>query len=134
MVRSLVAIAAVLVSPASAAPASAATFFESPSGNIKCVVDRSSGVRCDILKRDWKPPPRPPWCPVDWGNGLEVSARGRARFTCAGDAVPDGRRLAYGDSIRRGRYRCRARRAGMRCVNLRTSRGFALSRARARRF
>jgi hypothetical protein len=132
--RSLVAFAAVLGTLVAAAPASAASFFESPSGNIKCVIDKSSGVRCDILKRDWKPPPKPPWCPVDWGNGLEVSARGRGRFTCAGDAVPDGRTLAYGDAIRRGRYRCRSRRAGMRCVNLRTSRGFSLSRARARRF
>ena len=132
--RSLVVLATVTGSLLGASPASAATFFESPSGNIKCVIDKSSGVRCDILKRDWKPPPKPPWCPVDWGNGLEVSARGKARFTCAGDAVPDGRTLAYGDAIRRGRYRCRSRPAGMRCVNLRTSRGFLLSRARARRF
>ena len=132
--RSLLALALVLGSLAAAGPASAATFFKSPSGNIKCVIDKSSGVRCDILKRDWKPPPKPPWCPVDWGNGLEVSARGKARFTCAGDAVPDGRRLAYGDAIQRGRYRCRSRRTGMRCANLRTSRGFMLSRARARRF
>jgi hypothetical protein len=132
--RSLVVLAAVTVSLLAASPASAASFFESPSGNIKCVIDKSSGVRCDIRERDWKPPPKPPWCPVDWGNGLEVSARGRARFTCAGDAVPEGRALAYGDAIRRGRYRCRSRRAGMRCVNLRTSRGFVLSRARARRF
>ena len=86
--RSLVAFAAVLGSLLGAAPTSAATFFESPSGNIKCVMDKSSGVRCDIGVRDWKPPPKPDWCPVDWGNGLEVSARGRARFTCAGDAVP----------------------------------------------
>jgi hypothetical protein len=132
--RSLVAFTAVLASLLAAAPASAATFFESPSGNIKCVMDKSSGVRCDIRVRDWKPPPKPDWCPVDWGNGLELSARGRARFTCAGDAVPDGRALAYGDAIRRGRYRCRSRRTGMRCVNLRTSRGFVLSRARVRRF
>jgi uncharacterized protein DUF6636 len=132
--RSLVVFAALLVALAAAGPASAATFFESPSGNIKCLVDKGSGARCDILKRDWKPPPKPPWCPVDWGNGLEVSARGKARFTCAGDAVPDGRPLPYGDAIQRGRYRCRSRRSGMRCVNLRTERGFALSRARVRRF
>jgi hypothetical protein len=42
--------------------------------------------------------------------------------------------LAYGDAIRRGRFRCRSRRDGMRCVNVRTEHGFLLGRERARRF
>ena len=72
----LIATCAVLAAIAS--PAAAATFFESPSGNIGCVIGKGSGVRCDIRERDWSPPPKPAGCPVDWGNGLTVAKRGRA--------------------------------------------------------
>jgi hypothetical protein len=65
---------------------------------------------------------------------MHVGPRGRGRFTCASDAVPAGRKLGYGRSIRRGRFRCTSRRSGMRCVNRRSGHGFALSRERARRF
>jgi hypothetical protein len=132
--RILVALAAVVGTLAAAAPASAAVFFHSPSGNIRCVVDRTSTARCDITERDWSPPPKPRSCSTDWANGMQVGFRGRGRFTCAGDAVPAGRELGFGESIRRGRFRCTSRRSGMRCVNVRNDHGFALSRERARRF
>ena len=124
------------VSLVAAAPARAAsTFFVSPSGNIGCVISKGPGVRCDIRERDWRPPPKPSWCPGEWGNGMSVSKLGRGRFTCANDTVLIGtRRLAYGASIRRGRFRCVSRRSGMRCVNRRNGHGFTLSRASARRF
>jgi hypothetical protein len=132
--RALVAAAAVTAVLVLAGPASAATFFHSPSGNIRCVIDRTSIARCDIGARNWSPPPKPRSCPGDWANGMQVGLRDRGRFTCASDAVPAGRRLAYGRSIRRGRFRCTSRRSGMRCVNRRNGHGFALSRDRARRF
>jgi hypothetical protein len=132
--RGLIALAAALAALAAAAPASAATFFHSPSGNIRCVIARTSVARCDITERDWSPPPKPRSCPGDWANGMQVDLRGRGRFTCASDAVSGGRTLHYGESIRRGRFRCASRRSGMRCVNLRNAHGFALSRSRARRF
>jgi hypothetical protein len=111
------------------------TGFQSPSGNIGCVIGRRGGVRCDIRNRDWSPPPKPASCQLDWGFGLTVGSRGRGRFVCAGDTtLGQGRRLAYGDAIRRGRYRCVSRRSGMRCTNRRNGHGFSLSRERARRF
>jgi hypothetical protein len=111
------------------------TGFQSPSGNIGCVIGRRGGVRCDIRNRDWNPPPRPASCQLDWGFGLTVGLKGRGRFVCAGDTtLGQGRRLAYGKAIRRGRFRCISRRSGMRCVNRRNGHGFALSRERARRF
>ncbi len=110
-------------------------FFQSPSGNIGCVIDRQSGVRCDIRNRDWRPPPKPASCQLDWGHGLVVERRGRGHFVCAGDTtLGQGRRLAYGDAIRRGRFRCVSSRSGMRCVIRRNGHGFVLSRERARRF
>jgi hypothetical protein len=118
-----------------AAPASAATLFETPSHNIGCAISVKSGVRCDIRVREWRPPPKPASCPVDWGNGLTVERRGVARLVCAGDTVFGGKRvLRYGDSIRRGRFECTSRRNGVRCLNLRNEHGFKLARRSARWF
>jgi len=61
------------------------TGFQSPSGNIGCVIGRQGGVRCDIRNRDWRPPPKPASCMLDWGFGLTVGRRGRGQFVCAGD-------------------------------------------------
>jgi hypothetical protein len=129
----LVAVAAVLAADAS--PASALTFFQSPSGNIGCVIGKGNGVRCDIRERDWQPPPKPASCPLDWGHAIAVGRRGRGHFVCAGDTtLGEGRRLGYGKAIRRGRFRCVSRRSGMRCANRRNGHGFKLSRDRVRRF
>jgi hypothetical protein len=133
--RRLVACAVALGVLAGAGTASAApAFFHSPSGNIRCVIAPKTYTRCDITRRDWQPPPKPRSCEFDWGNTLEVGLRGRGRFGCVSDAVEAGRKLRYGESIARGRFRCRSRRSGMRCVNTRNGHGFALSRERVRRF
>jgi hypothetical protein len=73
-------------------------------------------------------------CEFDWGNSLGLAFRGRGRFLCVSDAVDRGRRLDFGESIQRGRFRCRSRVTGIRCVNVRNDHGFALSRQRVRRF
>jgi len=132
--RRLIAVAVALGTLSAAAPASAAVSFHSPSGNIRCVIAAKIQTRCDITHREWRPPPKPSTCEFDWGNTLEVRLRGRGRFGCVSDAVNFGRKLSYGDSISRGRFRCRSRRTGMRCVNTRNGHGFALSRERVRRF
>ena len=132
--RRLVALSVVLGSLTAAQGAPAAVSFHSPSGNIRCVIAAKIYTRCDITVRDWRPPPKPRSCEFDWGNTLEVGLRGRGRFGCVSDAIDPGRVLAYGDSIQRGRFRCRSRRSGMRCVNMRNGHGFALSRERVRRF
>ena len=125
----------VLIAGALASEAQAATGFRSPSGNIGCYIGQNL-ARCDIRERDWSPPPKPASCQLDWGQGVAVDRRDRkASFVCAGDtALNDGRKLGYGDSIRRGDLRCRSRRSGMHCRNLRTDHGFALSRDSARLF
>jgi hypothetical protein len=132
--RKLVPLAALVAVLAAAGPASAATSFHSPSGNIRCVIARTSFTRCDITNRDWSPPPKPQSCEFDWGNSLRVGFRGRGRFICVSDAVDAGRTLDYGQSIKRGRFRCRSRTSGIRCVNVRNGHGFALNKQRARRF
>ena len=132
MNRVLLVALVVLLLPTTAT--AAPTFFQSPSQNIGCVIDRTF-VRCDIRERDWRPPPKPASCPVDWGNGVTLGRAGRARFACAGDTVLGmGRRLAYGQSIARRPFACTSRRNGMRCLNRRNGHGFVLSRERVRRF
>jgi len=132
--RALTGLAVLIAALAAAESASAAVFFHSPSGNIRCLIQAGQLARCDITEREWQPPPKPKSCPGDWANGLQVGMRGKGRFTCANDAVPAGRELPYGRAIRRGRFRCRSLRNGMRCANLRSHHGFAVSRARALRF
>jgi hypothetical protein len=132
--RKLVPLAVLFAALGAAPSATAATSFHSPTGNIRCVIDRTSFTRCDITNRDWSPPPKPKSCEFDWGNSLGLGFRGRGKFLCVSDAVDSGRKLDYGQSIQRGRFRCRSRMSGMRCVNLRNDHGFALSKQRFRRF
>ena len=128
------ALLALLAALVVAAPAGAATFFETPTHNIGCVVS-ASGARCDIREHAWKPPPKPRSCPVDWGFGLTVGRRGFAHWVCAGDTVFGGKRvLGYRKSIRRGRFTCTSRRDGVRCVNTRNEHGFKLGRRLVRWF
>ena len=118
-----------------AGTAQALVFFKSPSGNIGCVLGKRDGVRCDIREKSWKPPPKPSWCDVDWGGGVQVGRRNRASSVCAGDTVLGAdRTLRYGNSIRRGRFECFSRRTGMRCVNHRNHHGFKLSREHVKLF
>ncbi|UYM04749.1 DUF6636 domain-containing protein [Solicola gregarius] len=101
--------------------------FSSPSTNIGCQIT-DDGVRCDIEKRRYKPPHKPGGCDLDFGNALAVG-EGEPDFVCAGDTVLGAPTLlAYGTATRVGDYGCQSRKAGMRCYNLRTGRGFLLSR------
>ncbi len=125
-----IALSLVTLAP-SGAVADSLVGFASPSGNIGCYMD-STQVRCDIRNRDWRPPQRPRWCPLDYGQGLIVTARGRGHYVCAGDTALDHQRtLHYGASIRRGAFSCTSLTSGMRCTNLRTHHGFELSRQKA---
>jgi hypothetical protein len=123
-----------LLAVAACASVAAAGPFQSPSGNIGCYALKTA-VRCDIRHREWKPPPKPARCPLDWGQGVSVGAKGRAHIVCAGDTTLGvGRKLPYGRSIAKGPFRCVSMRSGMRCVNRRSGHGFFLSRKRYRLF
>jgi hypothetical protein len=117
-----------------ASAAEAALFFHSPSGNIGCGISRH-GARCDIADHAWRAPPKPASCHLDWGYGLTVGRHGAAGFFCASDSVLHlGRKLGYGQKVRRGRFKCASRTDGVRCVNTRNHHGFKLSREHANRF
>jgi hypothetical protein len=112
------------------------TSFRSPSGNIGCILFKGD-ARCDIRKREWKPPPRPASCPhvVDFGQGLQVGATGKSRFVCAGDTTlnESAPRLAYGTGAKVDGTLCVSQTAGVTCVNEEGS-GFFISVQRAETF
>ena len=121
---------ALAILAALAATASASLVgFQSPSHNIGCYMD-GHAVRCDIKERNWTPPPKPADCDVDWGQGVAVGRHGQAGYVCAGDTAldPNHQVLEYGDKITRGRFKCKSKQSGMKCVNTRNKHGFVLSR------
>jgi len=109
-------------------PTSRLTFFASPSGNIGCVMSARS-ARCDIKDRAWKPPPAPASCPLDYGQGVEVTGPAKATLVCAGDtALGATKVLPYGQSSRVGSFLCTSETTAMKCGNADTGHGFELSR------
>jgi hypothetical protein len=122
---------------AGVAPAQAARFklFQSPSGNIGCVITKQA-VRCDIREHTWPTPPRPPDCDVDYGGGVQVGRNEVGSYVCAGDTAldPSSDVLGYGDRITKGSIRCASKTKGMRCVDLGSKHGFFLSRTVVRLF
>ncbi|GAA3337868.1 hypothetical protein GCM10020358_15810 [Amorphoplanes nipponensis] len=101
--------------------------FVSPSGNIGCYLD-DDGARCDIVRRNWQPPPAPADCDLDWGGGVAVARTGEASFTCAGDTVLGGKEiLAYGKALRAGDFTCSSDSRAMRCESGKSGHGFTLA-------
>jgi hypothetical protein len=132
------ALALAALVPALALGSSNLRTFQSPSKNIGCVITRGKlghEVRCDIRQHNWQAPPKPRSCHLDYGNGLVVGRKGKAKFVCAGDTVlGQGKVLAYGKAIQFGGFRCKSATSGMRCVDRKSQHGFKLSREQAKRF
>jgi hypothetical protein len=132
MLKSALALAISLCavcSLAAAAPASAGlVIFHSPSDNIGCTLD-GHAIRCDVAEHTWVAPPKPKYCDVDWGGGVDVGRKGKAGYVCAGDTtLHQGNALAYGQSVQQGRFKCTSNEAGMRCLNTDNKHGFLVSR------
>lgn len=112
------------------------TAFLSPTGNIGCQM-LDGFARCDILQRSWSPPPHPASCSreVDYGQGLEVGATGKAGFVCAGDTArdPNSPPLRYGYASVEGKIACVSAFTGMTCTSA-DGHGFFISRQRYRIF
>lgn len=101
--------------------------FRTPSKNIACALT-SKSVRCDIARKDWKPPPKPAACELDWGFGVFLE-NGRANFICAGDSVLGATTmtLAYGSALRSGDLLCDSESVALRCIDQKTGHGFTLA-------
>jgi Family of unknown function (DUF6636) len=133
--------AAALLLPGSA-PAGGVKFFQTLDGNIGCAVIKGvkkrrhkhprlpGQARCDVKAHSWSPPPRPKWCDLDWGFGVEVGEKRSGRYVCAGDSVgsvPKAPTLAPGATVKKGRFTCAILPAGVRCTNRVNGHGFEVS-------
>jgi hypothetical protein len=124
--RSFVPVVAVCILAAAPAPASAVE-FKSPSGKITCSLTRT-GASCYNARTLRTAPPAGAF---DCGSGASATVVDRrgARLECIGNPYFGRLRLAYGDTLRRGRYSCTSRTIGMVCRNRVAGRGFRLNRA-----
>jgi hypothetical protein len=105
-----------------------------PSGNVSCMID-ADWARCDIIDRDWTPPPRPADCELDYGQGISLAPGEQAQFVCAGDtAFGADEVLPYGESLTAGVLRCESAESGITCRDVQTGHGFSLSREAYRLF
>ena len=97
-------------------------FFQSPSGNITCMIATGdwATARCDM--RELTPTYReaPADCQLDWGSSFEVGPSDRkGHLACVGDSVadPNAVTLNYGQSLSLGGFDCTSEKSGMTCTN-----------------
>jgi hypothetical protein len=115
-------IAAATAASAIALPATAhadTQNFQSPSGNIYCVLD-SGGVGCDISDYTYLVPPGPPCAQhLGWGSRFSLTPGKPAVMECHGDTlrVPGEPTLDYGQSISAGTITCDSEPTGMTCTD-----------------
>jgi len=104
--------------------------FQSPSGNIGCIVANDL-ARCDLKTKEWRTL-RPNDCPkeVGFGQGIQVGGSGPAGPVCGGDTTlnPTATVLPYGTASQVDGFRCVSSARGMSCRNPATRHGFFVSR------
>lgn len=130
----LITAATIALSPA--AHADDAGAFQSPSGNIGCLIGTLVGagddnfVYCQIHGRPlWVAPPQPPDCPLVWGSRLVLKRGMTADFACYAQSLPaPGQVLGYGQRRSVGTIVCDSEPAGMTCTDTSTGNFFRVSR------
>ena len=132
----LTKLATVVTATAALAIASPATaradshYFQSPSGNIVCVIDDSSAT-CDVSDSTYQPPP-----PLDCGKQIPTGSRfmltpgNVGTIACRGDSlrVLAQPSLDYGRTVSAGAITCDNEPTGLKCTDTSSGHFFQLSK------
>jgi hypothetical protein len=104
--------------------------FQSPSGNIDCIIS-DGGVACDISDFTYQPPP-PPECGkhIAWGSRFTLAPGKPSAIECHGDTlrVPGEPTLDYGQTVSAGTITCDSELSGMKCTDTSSGHFFQVSR------
>lgn len=112
--------------------------FQSPTGNIHCLMDAEGAfayVRCDLRELVPSHTRAPADCDLDWGSAFAVEDQGKGYLAYVGDTVQDRRNpvLPYGEAISWGGISCVSARTGVTCTDA-DGHGFSVARARQKVF
>ncbi|MEV3902575.1 hypothetical protein AB0K11_09650 [Mycobacterium sp. NPDC050551] len=139
-----VALAAISTMPATAHADEHRMNFTTPSGNIRCVLDRDRGespyVICQLENVDYVVPPGVAHdadgapCPSDTGSGNDVMLMQgepgyiRCSYASISTGVPDWPTLEYGDTIISGAIACDSESSALTCTDTSSGHFFRVSR------
>jgi hypothetical protein len=132
----LVLITAATIGSSPAAHADDAGAFQSPLGDIRCLIGTFVGpgdddfVYCEITVRPvWVAPPRPPDCALVWGSRFVLERGNAANFACYHQNLPAPQQvLDYGQRRSVGTLICDSEPSGMTCTDTGTGNFFRVSR------
>jgi len=135
MIAAVSTVAAVTaVGPAAIVHAVSLYQFQSPSGNITCVMSALRGIApqasCGIVDRTWVIPPRPTVCMGAWGDQINLSQGSSPALVChtdttRGSGLPT---LQYGETRSVASLTCESEPAGITCTDSSTGHLFRISR------
>lgn len=103
--------------------------FQTPSGNIHCMVSEQY-LRCDIKENNSRLPPKPKSCSeLDWGDAFRMDLTGKSERLCHGDTIinSDNPVLPYGRTWKSQGFTCTSKSSGLTCNNQR-KRGWQINR------
>ena len=105
-------------------------YFQTPSGNITCVLDAQL-VECDISDYTFTPLP-PPECAkhIKWGNRFTLAPGRAGAVECHGDTtqLAGEPTLNYGQTITAGTLSCISEQSGVKCSDSGSKHFFRVSR------
>lgn len=92
--------------------------FQSPTGNIHCLVYEKE-LRCELGENLAKLPPRPKDCELDWGNVFFMNQTNKPERACYGDTIkaPTNPVVQYGKSWQKDGFTCQVEKTGVKCSN-----------------
>lgn len=120
-----------LLASAQATDQSPPAAFQTPSGNVHCLL-RDAALHCQVVERAWEPPAA---CAGGWGGLLRLRPGQAPQVECAGRPVRDDEAfvLGYGAKWLGPGIACESEEAGLRCESG-TGHGFQVSRTRLTMF